>query len=343
MKKHRTVSAQNSVERPEFVHKKVEWLYEHDMTIGDKKLKRLLSLPRETLIEDLHTVLQDTIDRHPYFLKLINEGKGEELHLNFTLHAIYLLGELRATESLPIVLETLKQKEEFIEIWFGDFITGYLWEPLYYMGNKRLDLLKEFVYSPDLYTYSRTEVCNCVMQVAHHQPERKEEVIAWFEELFTTVVQNDRKGIIENADFVGLAVSDAAELRDNSLLPVMKELFKSGYVDWLLYKSAEDIEKEVYSPPDPDDKLELKSIYDRYDEISTSWYGYTGEDEEEGAMSGDVDALFDSIAKNALENRMAREETERKQTPANPFPKTGRNDPCPCGSGKKYKKCCWAG
>jgi len=22
--------------------------------------------------------------------------------------------------------------------------------------------------------------------------------------------------------------------------------------------------------------------------------------------------------------------------------KTGRNDPCPCGSGKKYKKCCLA-
>ncbi|WP_054774967.1 SEC-C metal-binding domain-containing protein [Methylogaea oryzae] len=23
-------------------------------------------------------------------------------------------------------------------------------------------------------------------------------------------------------------------------------------------------------------------------------------------------------------------------------PKTGRNDPCPCGSGKKFKKCCGA-
>ena len=22
------------------------------------------------------------------------------------------------------------------------------------------------------------------------------------------------------------------------------------------------------------------------------------------------------------------------------MPKTGRNDPCPCGSGKKYKQCC---
>jgi uncharacterized protein YecA (UPF0149 family) len=23
-------------------------------------------------------------------------------------------------------------------------------------------------------------------------------------------------------------------------------------------------------------------------------------------------------------------------------PKVGRNDPCPCGSGKKFKKCCGA-
>ena len=24
------------------------------------------------------------------------------------------------------------------------------------------------------------------------------------------------------------------------------------------------------------------------------------------------------------------------------MPEVGRNDPCPCGSGKKYKKCCLA-
>jgi len=26
--------------------------------------------------------------------------------------------------------------------------------------------------------------------------------------------------------------------------------------------------------------------------------------------------------------------------PVRTSPKIGRNDPCPCGSGKKYKKCC---
>ena len=31
---------------------------------------------------------------------------------------------------------------------------------------------------------------------------------------------------------------------------------------------------------------------------------------------------------------------ERPQTYVRKEKKIGRNDPCPCGSGKKYKKCC---
>ncbi|MDZ7295898.1 MAG: SEC-C metal-binding domain-containing protein, partial [candidate division KSB1 bacterium] len=32
-----------------------------------------------------------------------------------------------------------------------------------------------------------------------------------------------------------------------------------------------------------------------------------------------------------------------KRQPIRVGVKVGRNDPCPCGSGKKYKKCCGAG
>ena len=35
--------------------------------------------------------------------------------------------------------------------------------------------------------------------------------------------------------------------------------------------------------------------------------------------------------------------TVKKQPVRNKAQKVGRNDPCPCGSGKKYKKCCGAG
>jgi uncharacterized protein YecA (UPF0149 family) len=36
------------------------------------------------------------------------------------------------------------------------------------------------------------------------------------------------------------------------------------------------------------------------------------------------------------------EEAEPEPEPPAPAQKPGRNDPCPCGSGKKYKKCCGA-
>lgn len=48
--------------------------------------------------------------------------------------------------------------------------------------------------------------------------------------------------------------------------------------------------------------------------------------------------------KNFLEKMIEKYELEYKSKPIlsvkNAEPKIGRNDPCPCGSGKKYKKCC---
>ncbi|MCL0091229.1 SEC-C metal-binding domain-containing protein [Dehalococcoidia bacterium] len=33
-------------------------------------------------------------------------------------------------------------------------------------------------------------------------------------------------------------------------------------------------------------------------------------------------------------------EADTRHEVAEAKPKVGRNDPCPCGSGKKFKKCC---
>jgi SEC-C motif-containing protein len=38
-----------------------------------------------------------------------------------------------------------------------------------------------------------------------------------------------------------------------------------------------------------------------------------------------------------VEGQLVAPKTEKRSQP-----KVGRNDPCPCGSGKKYKKCCGA-
>lgn len=49
------------------------------------------------------------------------------------------------------------------------------------------------------------------------------------------------------------------------------------------------------------------------------------------------DGILDADKKKALYK-----EQKLSTTVVNTQPKVGRNDPCPCGSGKKYKKCCGA-
>jgi uncharacterized protein YecA (UPF0149 family) len=45
--------------------------------------------------------------------------------------------------------------------------------------------------------------------------------------------------------------------------------------------------------------------------------------------------FLDSIPDNAMNDAV------RVRTPLRrDSPKVGRNDPCPCGSGRKYKQCC---
>ena len=46
------------------------------------------------------------------------------------------------------------------------------------------------------------------------------------------------------------------------------------------------------------------------------------------------DEIFDENTKKRLYREQKQSGTIRKDK------KIGRNDPCPCGSGKKYKKCC---
>jgi uncharacterized protein YecA (UPF0149 family) len=48
------------------------------------------------------------------------------------------------------------------------------------------------------------------------------------------------------------------------------------------------------------------------------------------------DSIYDKATRDALYKK---EKTSHTVVKA---PKIGRNDPCPCGSGKKYKKCCGA-
>jgi preprotein translocase subunit SecA len=58
-----------------------------------------------------------------------------------------------------------------------------------------------------------------------------------------------------------------------------------------------------------------------------------------GAGAGGSDAGSESAGSSTYGDAADGGRQEKQQTVRRTEPKVGRNDPCPCGSGKKYKKC----
>ncbi|XBO30381.1 SEC-C metal-binding domain-containing protein [Paraburkholderia fungorum] len=59
-------------------------------------------------------------------------------------------------------------------------------------------------------------------------------------------------------------------------------------------------------------------------------------------LTKQIPASIAAIYRFWLPYRQAVHEQKLTATIQRTEPKVGRNDPCPCGSGKKFKKCCGA-
>jgi uncharacterized protein YchJ len=87
----------------------------------------------------------------------------------------------------------------------------------------------------------------------------------------------------------------------------------------------------------------FENTIDRYDYYRDKWHYYRTSNRdifghkivEKESSYQEVKEKYDDVDNESNYE----EEIETTPLPVEK-PKAGRNDPCPCGSGKKYKKCC---
>jgi preprotein translocase subunit SecA len=84
--------------------------------------------------------------------------------------------------------------------------------------------------------------------------------------------------------------------------------------------------------------LFFKARWVRQDALARIWAGQS----TEHAVAASVYAAQQQAALDAHQQAQMAQEGEAVKTIVRGKPKVGRNDPCPCGSGKKFKKCCGA-
>jgi tetratricopeptide (TPR) repeat protein len=109
------------------------------------------------------------------------------------------------------------------------------------------------------------------------------------------------------------------------------EVLRARDMRKMLYRWTKTLSKEGISP----DRLAYggatgrsRSEWPHIDQFLDDWLDAIEADEPQPA------AAQRTAARPAVGQRAA------AQAAGNAVPKTGRNDPCPCGSGKKYKPCC---
>ena len=319
--KTRPQEIKTDTKAPNFNHEEIEWLYIHGLYIGEEKLNRILSLPKHTLINDLELVLLDSIVRYGYFEKLVEENEWDEEKMNFVVHAIYLLGELEATASLETIFDVLGQSDEYFQLYLGDFLTVSIWEPIYKIAANNLEACKEFMFSPGIDTYARATISDVIEQFALHQPERRNEALSWYTDVIQFFLDSKLEDNVIDSDVIALLICNVIDIKGRELLPEIEQLFKQGIVSKGICGDWQEV-KEAFERPDTYDKRkEILPMAERYKAITSTWAGYN----EEKISSPQFD--YEDYLLPPL-------------MPARVEPKIGRNEPCPCGSGKKYKKCC---
>lgn len=310
----------DNISEPVFTHKEVKWLYENDLYFPIEKLDALLELPKETLENDLELVLLDSINRYKYFSNLANDrGYYAQDELSFLLHAVFLLGELKAGSKIDAVFKVLSQSETFLEFYCGDLLTETLWEPFYKIANQNTEACKHFLLRPGICTQSRTVVLQAVEQMAYHQPERRTEVTHWFKSVMTFYLGSHPNDNVVDSDVNGLLIISLIQMRMIELMPEIEQMFNAQLVSEEVCGDLAEVKHAFVNFPTINYKRELLSVSERYNEIVTTWGCFLGSQKNETPT---LDEL-------SPQSRTA--STDRK---------IGRNEPCPCGSGKKYKHCC---
>jgi preprotein translocase subunit SecA len=168
--------------------------------------------------------------------------------------------------------------------------------------------------------------------VAWHYSGRRKEVFTWFEALFRHYLENFQNE--EDALLLGDAISEVANLRAPDLLDTIETLFREDLVDTSVCGSLLQVQGDMYEPVKSWAKMPIKSLQNMYQHFTDTWDIYSDAGDED-----DAKLLAGGSLLRGKEKSKGLSAFHPNGQPVTKEDKTGRNELCPCGSGKKYKKC----
>jgi hypothetical protein len=260
---------------------------------------------------------------------LARAADGEELsedESTLLFRGLYILGGARDTVSCPSLLRLLRRPEGELDQLLGDAVTESMAQIVAGVFDGDVDALFGLIVERSVDQFVREALLDAATFLTWKEIIARDRMRGLLEKFYQERLADDD----DAAWFGWLKAVAVLGLRD--MAPLAYRCWDEGRVlDWVIDRSEfEEILAEAERKPDDAARFEefrLGYIEDAVDALA--WSDRLEPDEWDGPLDEDV---FDSDDLDTVWTPM--------EPVKNPWRNVGRNDPCPCGSGKKFKKCC---
>lgn len=330
--------------------------------LPDQVLRELNDAKSKIPRDALRAAAELRIELTPLLLELLSRGvehpdeweKDPESDLPF--YAMYLLASWREPQAHPVLLKFLRLPGERALELSGDIITQDMAWMLAQTWNRDASLLEALAIDRSVNEWSRSAAVSALTLLTQWNEQSSESVREQFLRIIASARQDSDPSRNEIA--LGSVVGGVLDLQLVDLRAEVLALFDEGYIQNTFVvrdEVVEELGKRLPKIPPPPVTDVAKAI---------RWWGCFGHLCGDKASDLDIITAEDKIrAENlTLDLRKTRESTSLKpnwddalltafdmgssdESAPQPYhapSKVGRNDPCLCGSGKKYKKCCGA-
>jgi hypothetical protein len=258
-------------------------------------------------------------------LERFADGTGRsEAAVSAAFFILHLAAERRETRAFAPLCRLLKDAEASEEV-LGDGITTSLKGILIGTYDGDLEALKGVIEAEGADEYARAGALAVLAYLAATGRVAREEAEAYLLRLHDVLRP-------QHESFVWYGWTSAVALLGlEAMSDVVRRAFGRGLIDPMVTNYdlfRRDLGRTLADPE--------RMAGFRYDNIApledavgelSRWYAFSDAAERDRARQ--------------IAREVAGVEPRPPQLPAvNPFKGVGRNDPCPCGSGKKFKKCC---
>ena len=275
---------------------------------------------REEITPDLLRILEDAVERAPEL-----DAEGDYMG---HLYAMFLLAQFRETRAYPLVVRYLSLPGDLQDSLGGDFVTEFAGRVLASVCGGELAGIQSLIENEAVDEWVRVAALTSLVTLVAVEQKSREEIVDYFAGLF-------RGKLVREWSHVWDALAGCAthiypaELFDDIERAYAEELVDPGYMGF------DEVEHDLAEGQDRilsklADNPHRRLVDDTVAEMS--WWVCFRED------NSDFLGHKAMAAANSIPDSEASAVTFRRATP-----KVGRNEPCPCGSGKKFKKCCLKG